>query len=791
MTPGADPESIPTQLRGGGGFNFEDLIAAAFLADLLAGERRFLQSIQGRVLAVRRQVGAPPLDDVQLILENGTAGSLFAISVKRDRQVTRKGFPSDFVRAVWSRWLHPGTGEEAFNRERDYFGLAVGLLSDEVSNAWHNLLEQALDGDPHELARRFSSRSVSQVARNLFESLQCPGNLQGQQSGVERVRLMRRIRLLYFDFRSEPSEDYAKAVEVCLKALVSSNFDEARDLWERLVGIAAKLRPLGGSLDLGGLLEKLRDRFQLVSVPDYRQDWERLRRISGDALDKVKESLGARVTLLRPERLREIGERLGPGQPLLLVGVSGAGKSALAKITCRRWEQGPVLWLDGATADVPGLFALEQRFQLHNSLADLFRDTPGQGLLVLDALETWSPQAVEVATGLLKLCVPLSNWSMAVTIKPDHPRHLLPNLQARAGLYPGFDALTIQPLGNEELREARGALTELNPLFLRRDLKELLRNLKVLDWLATAFTSGRASEAPGWVKVSEVIDGLWDYWIGTGEDSRSRGEFLKKLALREAEALRSGVGFSEIGSEELRILHSLEQIGLLKARDEHAFFQHELTGDWARLRILVERGRRGSLAEDLVGFARSPRWSPAIRLFGERLLEQENLLADRWSALYDKLPGGLSADDARGVLLEGLLWAGNADEALDSLWPWLIADGGELLKRFLRRFLYSATVPDPGAAELADDDRTAAGLRAQVRIPYWPLWRPVLAALDRHRDDVATRPRSLEPRSVGSGFGRCLGIGHGGGRPPASYSALRVRPNLEGQANAGIAAKGR
>jgi hypothetical protein len=731
-----DPES-PAQLRGGGAFNFEDLVAATFLADLLAGERRFLPSIHGRVQAVDRQAGAPPMDDVRLTLKDGDATSFLAFSVKRNRQVTGNGFPSDFVRAVWSRWLNPGTGERAFVQERDHLGLAVGLLSNEVRESWDSLLGQALTGDPHELAQRFCSGSVSRMARDLFESLHCPEDLQGAElcDATERVRLLRRIRLLYFDFRSDPSVDFSRAVEVCRRALASGRFDEALDLWERLVGITAEMRP-GGFLDLGVLLGRLHGKFRLVALPDYREDWERLKRTSEDALGKVKESLGLRITLLRPERLREIGQRLAPGRRLLLVGVSGSGKSALAKIAARRWREGPALWLDSTGADVQGLFALQQRLHLANSLADLFRDTLGQGLLVFDALETWSPQALNVAAGLLKLCASLSNWTVLMTIRPDHQRSLLPNLQRDAELSSGFESLSVPLLGDGELRGAREALVGLDRLFLRRDLKELLRKLKVLDWLVV-FASGQEPEAPGWMKVSEVVDGLWNHWIGNGEDKWLRGELIKRLALREAETLRPGIGFSELGPEEVKTLPRLvEELELLNARDDQVFFQHELVGDWARLRILIERAGRGSLAADLAGFARSPRWPPAIRLFGERLLEQET--AARWCALYDGLPKGPGVDDARGVLLESLFWAANADEALESLWPRLMADGGDLLKRLLQRFLYSATVPDPGTAKFAEDEQTAAGLRAMVRIPYPPLWKPVLETLDAHRDEVAT-----------------------------------------------------
>ncbi|HKV12711.1 MAG TPA: ABC transporter ATP-binding protein [Thermoanaerobaculia bacterium] len=745
-----DSESIPVQLRGGGGFRFENMVAASFLADLLAGERRFLPSISDRVLVVDWQIEAPPLDDVRLTLGDGATTGFLAFSIKKNQQLTRKGFPDDFVRAVWSRWLYPQTGTGTFDRERDYFGLAVGILPDEVQKAWDNLLSQATVGDPHELARRFSSKSVSKIARDLFASLHCPNDLEGSGrcTSIETVRLLRRIRVLHFDFRSEPSKDFARAVEVCRKALASGSFDQAIDLWERLVGIADERRA-GGSMDLRSLLGELRDRFQLVALPDYRQDWERLARASKDGLEKVKESLGSSLTLLRFEWLEKIGKHLMPGRHLLLVGASGAGKSALVKIACRRWQKGPVLWLDSTIADVPGLFALEQRLQLRSSLANLLRDTPSQGLLVLDALETWSPQALGVAAGLLEICVTLPHWSVILTTRPDHPRQLLPNLKTRAGLPSDFESLQVPPLEDQELWEAREALTGLRLLFLRPDLKELLRNLKVLDWLATESASREGPEAPSWMRAPDVIDGLWEHWGGTGDDSRLRGELLKKLALREAENLRSGVGSSELGPEELKALRGLEKIELLKVRDEQVFFQHELAGDWARLRVLVERARRSSFTEELAAFARSPRWLPAIRLYGERLLASEDTPTDRWCALYDALPQEPAADDVRGLLLESLFYAGNADEAVESLWPQLIANDGALLKRLLQRFLYSATVPTPEADEVAGDERMAAEIRALVRIPYWPLWKPVLTALDRHRDGVATVAPELGAKVCG------------------------------------------
>ena len=71
--------SAPTELEGGGGFNFEDRVAAMLLANLLCGERPFLPSIESRILSVTWQVGEQGwrLNDFLLTLgEDDPAGSL-------------------------------------------------------------------------------------------------------------------------------------------------------------------------------------------------------------------------------------------------------------------------------------------------------------------------------------------------------------------------------------------------------------------------------------------------------------------------------------------------------------------------------------------------------------------------------------------------------------------------------------------------------------------------------------------------------------------------------------------
>ena len=72
---------------------------------------------------------------------------------------------------------------------------------------------------------------------------------------------------------------------------------------------------------------------------------------------------------------------------------------------------------------------------------------------------------------------------------------------------------------------------------------------------------------------------------------------------------------------------------------------------------------------------------------------------------------------------------------MEELWPRLTANNGHLLRRFLKRFLYVATIPDPRALSVADVE-DVDWLSTLLRFPSFCTGYPVLRALAQHRVDV-------------------------------------------------------
>ena len=251
----------PVSVTGGAGFGYEDEVAAYFLAHFLAG-RPPLDPGLGTVLAVDFQVRESGwlLDDLLVTCQPGDGSERrLAISAKRRRQVTRKGFPDQFVRDVWEQWLC--TISSVFVRGRDLLGLATGELADPVESAWGELLTQARATSPGRLQSRLQSEGqCSAVQQGLYNSLHCPQDLAKQArldpAAADPAEILPHVRLLHLDFRSPSSRDRAEAIQLCQGRLVTGSLADATKLWSDLVAFAAGMRQVGGTIDAAVLLTR-------------------------------------------------------------------------------------------------------------------------------------------------------------------------------------------------------------------------------------------------------------------------------------------------------------------------------------------------------------------------------------------------------------------------------------------------------------------------------------------------------------------------------------------------------
>ncbi len=164
------------------------------------------------------------------------------------------------------------------------------------------------------------------------------------------------------------------------------------------------------------------------------------------------------------------------------------------------------------------------------------------------------------------------------------------------------------------LQNAPGLL----PIAYRREVLRALCNMKLLDLVVTQANLTPIEKKSAWTSLTQIVDWIWDKWLGTGQDRHARGEVLKKLGQMEAESFAQGIPKSQLDASVQGILATLEdQIKVVEVHSEKVFFSHDSISDWARYRSLL--GEDNLLAESVQKLAIFPKWNSAIRLLGQFL----------------------------------------------------------------------------------------------------------------------------------------------------------------------------
>jgi hypothetical protein len=401
---------------------------------------------------------------------------------------------------------------------------------------------------------------------------------------------------------------------------------------------------------------------------------------------------------------------------------------------------GRAIWIAENTLDYETAAEFERAVGIRHPVAETLTALPEPCLVVFDGVDRYPAAALRLACRLMQ--------GLLAEAGPRHV-HVLVTAQFEAadrvirrfvelGAPPSLRSATpIKRPSEDDVQTLAASIPELGWASLRPELRPLLTNLKVLDWVVAAARSGTAIDYPSFVGLTYLIDALWERWIeGDGDDGLGRSRALMQLGILEGDTLATGVPRMRFEAGEQPALGALAKSDLVRLRDERVRFSHDLLGDWARLRVLVGEQSLASTASG--DRANLPRWHRAVRLYGQRLLEQSADGAERWQQTIAGL--GEDAPNSsviRDLFLESLFLASNAAALLERSWPALCANNGRLLNRMLYRFLFVATLPDPKVAALLQAEGDGAQFEHLSRVPYWPYWGPLLTVLHAHSADVA------------------------------------------------------
>ena len=706
----------------GAGFFFEDQVTAVLFCEMMLGVGSLGTNLKITERVERQASDWEPFGDL-LVTVRDTESKLISCgcSVKSNRQITSNGCSTELSNALWQVF-----SSSYFTDDCDLLGLFCATLSKKNSDLLNSLCKQAREIDPEGLDRKLTHANILAIY-NSFK------NASDNSTAGLPGHILRHLIVREFDFEDMTSRSEEDAIRGCADLLVKeeSNRSKARDLWDAFLRIAVQQRISGGAVTRSILTAKLRNDFPLKDDPSDRMQWATIRRVSHERIEEIHTTLPNGLALPRLNETGLLKKAISNGVGAYILGHSGYGKSALAKLATINAQESGV-----ETAWINAEFFPKIKGQVPD-IANVLRRTrrPG-GLLIIDAIERCFTDAQLDSIGNFAKLVTKGDsniWKVVLVCQTQSwaraSRRLVRFLSGHDSL---ANLVECGNLSDEDFELVRSNAPALKKLALHKHSKFLLRSPKMLDLLL------RNEPNLDRLLVGEVdvIDWWWNEQVMKGKNFAGEERFARSLGIHLADALTSEVSPDFVKTDH-QVTDSLISRQILSRTDDGRIrFDHDLLADWSRVMHLR------SLGPDSLDFmlehSENPPWLRAVRLFSQHLLER---VADheRWQMVVDACTveaRNQKEAPARNLQildtwLEGIAYCSDPLSLLKQNRDQLFAKDAYLLERLLRRLLHNATLPDPILQNQFQkiNPSIADSVALRYRLPIASIWQPFILFL--------------------------------------------------------------
>lgn len=685
---------------GGGGFRFEDRVAAYYLVSILT-ETASRGLVGEFAVAVRTQRAAlgEPLDD--LIVDGRVGSNETRLSLQLKSQVSFNRSNAEWAETVRRAWDTVAT--DGFDASLHRVGIGTATFSAKADAHYRTVLNWARDSDSAEdFVRRIGLSDFSHATRTAFvEDVKAilADHLGEAPSDHQIWSLLRSLVILHFDFNADASSgDDAAAVGTLQSYLQGADRARARDVWNALDSLAGRIIPSAGGLDRETLVERLLQEGLPVGVQStLREDVAAIDAESRRALREIRSTIGD-LRLHRVGPIEEFANSAAGNRFVQFVSEPGAGKSAVLREIAERYgAEGPLFVLKNDRIHPRGWPAHASNLRVSGNLDEIINAfaAAGNPVLFIDGIDRVTDPAAQVTVNDVLRAITdsptASAWLVVVTVREQNLRHLETWLDRVAIEKLGVRSITIPVLSANERTVIADAVPRLGPLFRDASTIDVLLSrpffLEAILRLSPASGELPASEA-------ELLDLWWE--LGGSHDAafaaaQRRRDTLIALANQAAISPNTPLsiaGLDAAAIEELRAADVLRD----QSFGHSMHFTHDIYEEWALAELVLRH------EADLPGFLQTV-GEPQTLVRATQLVGTRTLEHDRSGDSWLRLLAFVQQDDLRPVwhrsILTAPLHSTRTTDLLSGLSDQLFALDNGLLQKLLTALQTIEVVPNP------------------------------------------------------------------------------------------------
>lgn len=647
-----------SELAGGSGFTFANLVAARYLAALLT--EHAMPGAGGIVtgVSVEQRDFGEPLDDVIIDsrLVSG-ADARLSLQCKSSLTISAAARNSDFREII--RDSVKTLRKPNFRNDLDRFGAAVNTVAAGTFNTLTDICEWARESDTFaHFAQRFTPGGNASASHSKMKDVigTLVTDALGQEFSEELLyRFLRHFVLIRFDHLHEGSVDSPEAINAVRPALRPADSNQAGALWAALCDITRKGAGRAAQYSRAGIVVRLGRTIALAGAASLRGDLDKLSELAADwASDIENDVRGTRLT--REKLAKKFSKLLVERRFIQVRGLPGCGKSVLLRQSVEAsLKTGPVVFLKSDRLEGRSWASFARSVGLSSApLRDLLVEVSAVGspVLYIDGIDRVEKERHGVIVDVVRAILTdklLEPWRIVVSLRDsglEPVRTWLPDLFETGRL----TTIDVGVLDDDEAKQLATERPELAPLLqVQGSVQEIVRRPFFAKVLSQALGSANGTA----ITPASETDLIEIWWTRGGFNAQGAGVTARQRTILELAGLRvralsEPIMVAGLTPAAVAGFDELVADGVLQpVRAGHSVrFSHDIFFEWALYHRMVSRGAA---------------WPNELRDAGEppvigrviELLSQADFVAERgWDATLDQLDkSGLRTQWTRAWLL--------------------------------------------------------------------------------------------------------------------------------------------